>query len=108
MNDQDNFFDSEIGGDEEAGDSAIIMEQENDLSLIVRTVILSKNDMLALLSLKTSAQAGLIVRIDPRQSQPAAQTYEDPAAAKMWFRRSLATSQKNGWNVVYDGEPLFG
>jgi len=39
---------------------------------------------------------------------PSAQTYEDADAATRWFNRSLATSRRNGWSVVYDGEPSFG
>ena len=69
---------------------------------------MAKDGMLALLSLKTSEESGLIVRVDPRQSSPAAQKYDDAAAAGKWFNRSLATSKRNGWVVLYDGEPLFG
>ncbi len=67
-----------------------------------------KNDLLALLSLRVSAQGCRIVRVDPRQSLPSAQTYEDADAATLWFNRSLATSRRNGWSIIYDGEPSFG
>ena len=36
------------------------------------------------------------------------QIYEDRDAAMLWFSRSLNSSRKNGWNVVYDGLPLEG
>ncbi len=115
MNDPNDFIDDEIGDDEES-DSAFIMEAEDDEMMEeemdglseVRTVLLSKNGMLALLSLKTSVQGGMIVRVDPRQPLPIAQEYEDDEAATMWFKRSLATSKKHGWIVEYDGEPLWG
>lgn len=74
----------------------------------VRTALLLKRDMLALLSVKTGDAGGLLVRIDPRQNAPAAQTYETADSALHWFRRSLSTSRRNGWEVIYDGPPLFG
>jgi hypothetical protein len=85
------------------------LEGEDDDDAEVRTALLSKHEMIALISLRTSAEGGgRIVRIDPRQPLPAAKVYEDPADALRWFRRSLATSRRNGWEVVYDGEPNFG
>ena len=114
MSDPNEFIDDEIGEEEES-DSAFIMEAEDDGMIEetdgpfeVRTVLLSKNGMLALLSLKTSVEGGMIVRVDPRQPLPVAQKYEDDQAATMWFKRSVATSKKHGWIVEYDGEPLWG
>ena len=92
------------GEDAEAEDD----EAEDDEDAEVRTALLAKSEMLALLSLKTGARGGLLVRVDPRQPLPSAQTYEDAAAALRWFRRSLATSRRNGWEVVYEGAPLYG
>lgn len=74
----------------------------------VRTAVLSKNEMIALLCLKTADQGGAICRVDPRESAPAVQIYDDPDKAQEWFSKSLRTSLKNGWNVVYDGLPLQG
>ena len=113
MNNQDDFFDdiisdeaevddfenNEYGDDEEEGD---------DEDAEVRTVLLAKNEMLALLGLKTFADNAIIVRVDPRQSIPSAQRYDDAASALKWFNRSLATSRKNGWEVIFDGQPLYG
>ncbi|GAC1400160.1 MAG: hypothetical protein NVSMB56_15240 [Pyrinomonadaceae bacterium] len=73
-----------------------------------RTVLLAKNEMLALLGLKTSEAGGMIIRTDPREAVPAAQSYESATEAVRWFKRSLRTSEKNGWIVVYDGVPLRG
>jgi hypothetical protein len=64
--------------------------------------------MLALLSLKASSDGGQIVRLDPRQRLPTMQRYDTEEEAHKWFSRSLATSRKNGWAVVYDGTPLVG
>lgn len=111
MNDQNEFdepFDDELSDEEEESDSDYLMEAEDDEPTEVRTVLMSKNGMLALLSLKTSVQGGMIVRVDPRQPLPVAQEYEETAAATMWFKRSLATSKRHGWAVEYDGEPLWG
>ena len=73
-----------------------------------RTAILSKNNMIALLCLKTAGQGGAICRIDPREDRPAVQIYDDPAKALEWYTKSLRTSRLNGWQVVYDGLPLHG
>lgn len=90
--------------DAEASDD----EFDEDDAAEVRTALLLKRDMLALLSVKTGDAGGLLVRIDPRQAAPAAQTYETADTALHWFRRSLTTSRRNGWEVIYDGPPLFG
>ncbi|REJ78088.1 MAG: hypothetical protein DWQ47_17230 [Acidobacteria bacterium] len=74
----------------------------------VRTAVLSKDQMIALLCLKTADQGGAICRVDPREEAPAVQIYDDPVKAEEWFSKSLNTSRKNGWNVVYDGLPLKG
>lgn len=110
MNNPNDFFDDMID-DEYEPDELEFMDQDDDdedASISVRTVLLAKNDMLAVLGLKTTAESGMIVRSDPRQEIPSAQTYDDPEAAAMWFNRSLATSRKNGWSVIYDGAPLVG
>ena len=117
MKDYDNFFDEMIDVDDEAEpESAEYFEDEDayeddddeDDSIVVRTAVLTKADMLALLSLKTSDEGGQIVRFDPRESLPSMQRYESDEEALKWFRRSLATSRRNGWLVVYDGEPMVG
>jgi len=110
MNEPEDFFE-EIIGEEEAYDETDEIEDDEDDDgepFEVRTAVMQKNDLLAILSLRISAEGGRIVRVDPRQSMPSAQTYDDADAATHWFNRSLATSRRNGWNVVYDGEPSFG
>ena len=83
--------------------------EELDLSEVtMRTAILSKNNMFALLCVKTAEQGGAICRVDPREERPAVQIYDDPEKAMEWFTKSLRTSKKNGWLVVYDGLPLQG
>jgi hypothetical protein len=83
-------------------------DDDEDESAEFRAALLSKHEMIALISLRTATRGGRIVRVDPRQPLPAAKFYEDPEEALRWFRRSLATSRRNGWVVIYDGEPLFG
>jgi hypothetical protein len=83
--------------------------EELELSEVsTRTAVLSKNNMIALLCVKTAEQGGAICRVDPREERPAVQLYDDPAKALEWFTKSLRTSKKNGWQVVYDGLPLKG
>jgi hypothetical protein len=113
MSEPEDFFD-EIIGEEEAYDETDESEdgeegdEDDEAPFEVRTAVMQKNELLAILSLKISAEGGRIVRVDPRQRVPSAQTYEDAEAATHWFNRSLATSRRNGWNVIYDGEPSFG
>ena len=114
MDDQNDFFDDVIDDEAESPDSEWMdgddddEAEDDDEPYEVRTVVMTKNGMVALLSLKISAAGGQIVRVDPRQTIPAAQNYEEAPVAAKWFKRSLATSRKNGWDVAYDGEPLFG
>ena len=113
MDERDDIYDEIIGAetDEFAGepDEDDDDDDEDDSeTLHVRTAVLAKNELLALLSLKVTTRGCLIVRVDPRQSLPAAQTYDDAGAASHWFRRSLATSRRNGWQIIYDGMPLVG
>lgn len=108
----DEFFDDIISDEAELDDFESDEDQDeiddDDEDAEVRTVLLAKNEMLALLGLKKTAEAGIIVRVDPRQPLPSAQRYEDIESAIEWFNRSLATSRKNGWEVIFDGEPLYG
>jgi len=76
--------------------------------LLLRTAVLQKNNMVALLCIKSADAGAAICRVDPRENYPAVQLYDDPTAALEWFTKSLRTSKKNGWNVVYDGLPLQG
>ncbi|HEX8502364.1 MAG TPA: hypothetical protein VF659_17410 [Pyrinomonadaceae bacterium] len=123
MKDYNDFFDEMIDVDDEAepegeafleedaeyeADEEDDEEGEDELATVVRTAVLRKNDMLALLSLKATPEGGQIVRLDPRQRLPSMQRYETEEEALRWFTRSLATSRKNGWAVVYDGTPLVG
>ena len=76
--------------------------------VFVRTAVLSKNNMIALLCVKTANEGGAICRVDPREERPAVQIYDDPQKAIEWFNKSLRTSHQNGWKIVYDGLPLQG
>ncbi|MDT7780790.1 MAG: hypothetical protein QOC99_3302 [Acidobacteriota bacterium] len=121
MKDHNDFFDEMIDVDDEGeSGTAEFLEEEaefddddeeegdEDDSTVVRTALLQKNDMLALISLKASPDGGQIVRFDPRETLPSMQRYESETEALKWFSRSLATSRKNGWAIVYDGTPLVG
>ena len=108
-NNQDELFDEIIGDDSELDDfDSDEAQDDSDEYAELRTVLLAKNEMLALLGLKKSADAGTIVRVDPRQPLPSAQRYDNVESAVEWFNRSLVTSRKNGWEVIFDGPPLFG
>jgi len=108
MNNEFDFDEEELefgNFDEEDFDNFDEMELSE---VTMRTAILSKNNMLALLCVKTATEGGAICRVDPREVNPAVQIYDDPQKAIEWFTKSLRTSKKNGWQVVYDGLPLQG
>ncbi len=84
------------------------LEEFEDLEVNVRTAVLQKNNMVALLCYKSAAQGAAICRVDPRETKPSVQIYDDPAAALEWFTKSLRSSSENGWNIIYDGLPLQG
>lgn len=107
-NDFDEFLEDDLGFEEDD----LGFEDDLDLDdfelLETRTVILSKNSMIGLLCLKTSNEGAAICRVDPREARPSVQLYDDADKALEWFTNSLRTSKKNGWQLVYDGEPLMG
>ena len=76
--------------------------------VLVRTAVLQKNNMVALLCIKSATAGAAICRVDPRETHPAVQLYDDPTAALEWYTKSLRTSRSNGWQIVYDGLPLQG
>ncbi|MBA2335041.1 MAG: hypothetical protein ACR2M8_11030 [Pyrinomonadaceae bacterium] len=76
--------------------------------LLVRTAVLQKNDMVALLCIKSATEGAAICRVDPRENHPSVQLYDDPDKALEWYTKSLRTSRRNGWNIIYDGLPLQG
>lgn len=82
-------------------------EDEHE-EVTLRTAILQKEDMTALLCIKSAPVGAAICRVDPRESLPAVQIYDDPSAALHWYIRSLRSSRNNGWELVYDGLPLNG
>lgn len=104
--DQLSDFDLE---DEFADDLAEFDGFDDELDdVLMRTAVLQKNNMVALLCIKSATAGAAICRVDPREMHPAVQLYDDPSAALEWFTKSLRTSRQNGWNVVYDGLPLQG
>ena len=113
MNDDFDYkpdFDFEDELENEFDEELIDLEDEIDADgeVLLRTAILQKNNMTALLCIKSATAGAAISRVDPRETFPAVQLYEDRDAAMLWFTRSLRTSRKNGWDVVYDGLPLQG
>lgn len=104
--DYDPEWDLEEDFDEDLAEFDEFDSELGDVAM--RTAVMQKNDMIALLCIKTAAAGAAICRVDPREDRPAVQIYDDPSAAVEWFTRSLRTSRKNGWNVIYDGLPLQG
>lgn len=107
MNNEFDFDNEDLSFEDFDDDFEDYEEFEPD-EVQTRTAILSKNNMIALLCVKTANEGGAICRVDPREVQPAVQLYDDPVKAIEWFNKSLYTSRENGWSVVYDGLPLQG
>ncbi len=108
---EDNFAElDELVFDEFAEDEFDEFELDEDEfeEVNIRTAILSKNNMIALLCIKTASEGAAICRVDPRENVPSVQIYDDPQKAVEWFTKSLRTSKLNGWQIVYDGLPLQG
>src|SRR6186713_614194 len=105
-----NEFDDEFDFDDEFVDELADFEDfsDDDPDVLVRTAVLQKNSMIALLCIKSATAGAAICRVDPRENNPAVQLYDDPTAALEWFTKSLRTSRKNGWTIVYDGLPRQG
>lgn len=110
-NEFDHEPDWDLGDDLEDFDEGLAEFDEFDDefdSVAVRTAVMQKDQMIALLCIKTATMGAAICRVDPREDRPAVQIYDDPNAAVEWFTKSLRTSRRNGWSVVYDGLPLQG
>lgn len=103
-------FEPDWASDEDFDEDLIEFDEfDADLDdVAMRTAVMQKNDMIALLCIKTASAGAAICRVDPREDRPAVQIYDDADAAVEWFTRSLSTSRKNGWSVIYDGLPLQG
>ena len=101
MNNEFDFEDDDLGFEDD-------FDFDDIEPVETRTVILSKNNMIGLLCMKTSGEGGAICRVDPRETQPSVQIYDDPDKTLEWFTKSLRTTTKNGWRIVYDGLPMVG
>jgi hypothetical protein len=101
MDNEFNFEDEDLGFEDD-------FDFDDIEPVETRTVILQKNNMIGLLCMKTSGEGGAICRVDPRETQPSVQIYDDPDKTLEWFTKSLRTTTKNGWQIVYDGLPLVG
>lgn len=106
MDNEFDFFEDEFT--DELSDFDDFNDENVEDDVLVRTAVLQKNNMVALLCLKSATAGAAICRVDPRENNPAVQLYDDPSAALEWFTKSLRTSRTNGWKIVYDGLPLQG
>ena len=108
MMDNEFDFEDEDLGFEEDFEFEEGFEFDDVQTIEVRTVVLSKNNMIGLLCMKTSDEDGAICRVDPPENAPSVQIYDDPEKALEWFTKSLRTTRQNGWRIVYDGLPMVG
>src|SRR5882757_7746326 len=92
--DFDEHFEKDLVGfdDDYDEDLAEFDEFDDDLDdVAVRTAVMQKDNMIALLCIKTATAGAAICRVDPREDRPAVQIYDDARAAVEWFTRSLRT-----------------
>jgi hypothetical protein len=110
MSDYKDIFDELIDDDSENDTNYFDDDDDEDsfTTIDLRTAVMTKGEMIALITLRTTDKGAQITRYDPRESVPTARQYEDATEASRWFRRSVSTSLRNGWNIVYNGEPMFG
>lgn len=73
----------------------------------IRTALMTKNDMFAIVSMAITDEGASITTVDPRREAPLVKTYE-PWLATGEYRKVLRLSVRNGWRVIYDGQPLWG
>ncbi len=110
MSNEFDLFDGDFDLDDEFDEDLAEFDEFDDGlgDIEMRTAVMQKNDMIALLCIKTAPAGAAICRVDPREDHPAVQIYDDADAAVEWFTKSLRTSRRNGWNIIYDGLPLQG
>ncbi len=112
MNNEFDFEDDDFGFEESDPKFEVDLDfddyEDEEIEMDIRTVVLSKNNMVGLLCMKTSIEGGAICRVDPREHNPSVQIYDNADAAIEWFNKSLNSSRKNGWKLIYDGLPLMG
>ena len=68
MNNDFDFDNEDLGFEDFGGEFDEFDEFEPD-DVFVRTAVLSKNNMIALLCVKTATEGGAICRVDPREAQ---------------------------------------
>ena len=61
--------------------------------ILIRTAVLKKNQMVALLCIKSTSEGAAICRVDPREEHPAVQIYDDPEKALEWFTQKSSDKQ---------------
>lgn len=84
------------------------MSQRNQQPQKHRVVILTKDDMLGVLSLGSDGQETRVTSTDPRRPMPSVRVHEHRDAAVAEFNQALADTLERGWVIAYDGPPLFG
>ena len=74
----------------------------------IRTVLMIKGEVLGVIGLATSPEHSQVARLDLREGRPVSSEFDDPQRASIGFANMIRTSRRNGWEVVYDGQPLHG
>lgn len=84
------------------------MDDFEFFELNLRTAIMVKDDLLGVIGLAVSPQFSQVGRYDPRTGEPHTSRWDDHHKARRGFKNMLRSSVGNGWEIIYDGQPLFG
>lgn len=84
------------------------MAQRNQQTQKHRVVILTKGEMIGLLSLGSGEQGIRVITTDPRRPIPSVRIHENRDSVAAEFHQALAETLERGWKIAYDGQPLFG
>lgn len=74
----------------------------------IRTVLMTKDGMIGVIGLATSTDHSQVARLDLREGQPVSSEFDSPEQATRGFLNMIKASRRNGWTVLYDGQPLLG
>jgi len=75
--------------------------------IYAETVVLGKDDMVAVLNAIATPNFGIVVQLDPRNSEPNIQGFDGINTIKQVIKQSVETSIERGWKVLKRGKPKW-
>jgi hypothetical protein len=84
------------------------MNEPESSELTFRTAVMVKDELLGIIGIALADEFAQVGRFDPRTGQPRTSRWDDHNEARRGFRNMMRSSQRNGWDIIYDGPPLVG